>query len=127
MGEGLGTSKVRSALPRSPSGCSFSLVLTCVDRSLDSKDTSIVRTYVLPDFVPTSNNKLGYLRIPPTGLTPPPSPPPTPPPMEEIVPGSGAGNKGKGKEKVVEEEQLLQMNNERFSVPEVVFNPSSIG
>lgn len=40
--------------------------------------------------------------------------------------------KGKGKVKEVvveveEEEQLLQMSNERFSVPEVLFNPSTIG
>lgn len=35
--------------------------------------------------------------------------------------------KGKGKGKVVEEEQVLQMSNERFTVPECLFNPSSIG
>jgi len=51
-----------------------------------------------------------------------------PPPIPAPVPDS----KRKSTEKttapiVVEEEQLLHMNNERFTVPEVVFNPSTIG
>lgn len=41
------------------------------------------------------------------------------------------GGKGNGQElapgKVPADEQLLQMNNERFTVPEVLFNPSTIG
>ncbi|KWU42294.1 actin-domain-containing protein, partial [Rhodotorula sp. JG-1b] len=53
----------------------------------------IVRTYVLPDFVPTSTNKLGYVR---TATA------------------------------TEEEEQLLHLCNERFSVPEVLFTPSTI-
>ncbi|KAK4695673.1 actin-related protein 6, partial [Phenoliferia sp. Uapishka_3] len=80
-----------------------------------SKDTSIVRTYVLPDFVPTSNNKLGYVRLPGDALPPPPP-----------TPAVTTNDKGKGAA-VPEEEQLLQMANERFAVPEAIFNPSSIG
>jgi actin-related protein 6 len=84
-----------------------------------------VRSYVLPDFVPTSSNKLGYVRFPPTGNTPPASPNAEDEDMEpEEVRYDG---KGKGKAKVVEEEQVLQMSNERFTVPECLFNPSSIG
>lgn len=88
-----------------------------------------MQTYVLPDFVPTSSNKLGYVRPPPTGLTPPP-PSPSPPPevdLEFVEPTSKSKVKGKGKEKEVEEEQTLHMSNERFTVPEVIFNPSTIG
>ncbi|POY70972.1 hypothetical protein BMF94_5999 [Rhodotorula taiwanensis] len=75
----------------------------------------IVRTYVLPDFVPTSTNKLGYVR---TGLTPPPPspPPPSDPDVATFVPPP----------KEEEEEQLLHLCNERFSVPEVLFTPSTI-
>lgn len=83
-----------------------------------SRDTHnpIVRTYVLPDFVPTSTNKLGYVR---TGLTPPPPspPPPSDPDVATFVPPP----------KEEEEEQLLHLCNERFSVPEVLFTPSTIG
>ncbi|GAA5993582.1 hypothetical protein JCM10908_000125 [Rhodotorula pacifica] len=82
----------------------------------------IVRTYVLPDFVPTSSNKLGYVR---TGLTPPPpaAPSPTPQPGETPVPMQPEKGGGGGEE---EEEQLLHLCNERFSVPEVLFTPSTI-
>lgn len=85
---------------------------------------------MLPDFLPGSANKLGYARQPPTGRTPPPASrpvkPPTPPPDDLMN-----GGKGNGQElapgKVPADEQLLQMNNERFTVPEVLFNPSTIG
>ncbi|ORY73107.1 actin family [Leucosporidium creatinivorum] len=77
----------------------------------------IVRSYVLPDFLPDSTNKLGFVRPPPTGNTPPP----TPPLAEDAMVVDGAPQK-----KSAEEEQLLQMNNERFTVPEVLFNPSTI-
>lgn len=80
----------------------------------------IVRTYVLPDFVPTSNNKLGYVRQPKTGATPPPIPDPT----EMDLDGQPAPPPAPAPP---EEEQLLQMGNERFTVPEVLFNPSTIG
>lgn len=73
---------------------------------------------MLPDFLPDSTNKLGFVRPPPTGNTPPPTPPP---PVDAMV-VDGAPQK-----KPAEEEQLLQMNNERFTVPEVLFNPSTIG
>lgn len=103
----------------------FSVVLIPVmtmSTSSSSTSNSIVRTYVLPDFVPSSTNKLGYLRPLPTGLTPPPEPKPEVP----TIPQYDA--KGKLKPAVVEEEeQLLQMNNERFTVPEVLFNPSTLG
>ncbi len=80
----------------------------------------IVRTYVLPDFVPTSNNKLGYVRHPRTGNTPPPI-------ADENEMEVDAEPKLAPVGVPVEEEQLLQMGNERFTVPEVLFNPSTIG
>ncbi|GAA5854697.1 hypothetical protein JCM5353_006130 [Sporobolomyces roseus] len=71
----------------------------------------IVRTFVLPDFTPESTNKLGYLR---TGQTPPPEP------LPPLADGSAAPVPEK------EEEQLLFLCNERFSVPEILFNPTTI-
>lgn len=76
----------------------------------------IVRTFVLPDFTPGSKNKLGYVR---TGLTPPPPSPPSPDPSAPpTLPQQ---------QKDAEEEQLLHLCNERFTVPEVLFNPTTIG
>ncbi|TNY17915.1 actin-like protein ARP6 [Rhodotorula diobovata] len=75
----------------------------------------IVRTFVLPDFTPGSKNKLGYVR---TGLTPPPPSPPSPDPSAPpTLPQQ---------QKDAEEEQLLHLCNERFTVPEVLFNPTTI-
>jgi actin-related protein 6 len=74
----------------------------------------LVRTYVLPDFLPDSTNKLGYVR---SGLTPPP---PSPPPVDPSAPYNAP-------QQDKDEEQLLYLCNERFSVPEVLFNPSTIG
>ncbi|KAL8276167.1 hypothetical protein RQP46_011425 [Phenoliferia psychrophenolica] len=85
-----------------------------------SNDTSIVRTYVLPDFVPGSKNKLGYVRHHDAR---PPSPP-LPASTDQQQQQQQGDAKGKGP--AVEEEQLLQMSNERFAVPEVLFNPSTI-
>ena len=92
----------------------------------------IVRTYVLPDFVPTSTNKLGYVR---TGLTPPP--PPLPQNEGDDSTASTSASMMKGGPQAPpptatatateEEEQLLHLCNERFSVPEVLFTPSTIG
>ncbi|GAA5980133.1 hypothetical protein JCM11641_006924 [Rhodosporidiobolus odoratus] len=79
----------------------------------------ITRTFVLPDFTLESTNKLGYVR---TGLTPPPREP-TPPPIDPNAPWT-AVPPAVAKEK--EEEQLLFLANERFTVPEVLFNPSTI-
>ncbi|GAA5952042.1 hypothetical protein JCM10213_005347 [Rhodosporidiobolus nylandii] len=76
----------------------------------------ITRTFVLPDFLPGSTNKLGYLR---TGLTPPP---PSPPPPDPNAPWTSAAPVKEDKD----EEQLLFLANERFAVPEVLFNPSTI-
>ncbi|GAA5912910.1 hypothetical protein JCM8208_002079 [Rhodotorula glutinis] len=76
----------------------------------------IVRTFVLPDFTPGSKNKLGYVR---TGLTPPP---PSPPPPDPTLPASLQLPPAPEKE----EEQLLHLCNERFTVPEVLFNPTTI-
>ncbi|GAA5871145.1 hypothetical protein JCM8547_001470 [Rhodosporidiobolus lusitaniae] len=75
----------------------------------------IVRTYVLPDFTPGSSNKLGYVR---TGLTPPP---PSPPPPDPNAPWAAAVLQPEK-----EEEQLLFLANERFTVPEALFTPSTI-
>ncbi|CEQ39373.1 SPOSA6832_00899, partial [Sporobolomyces salmonicolor] len=79
----------------------------------NANNNHIVRTYVLPDFTPTSTNKLGYVR---TGLTPPP---PSPPPVDPAAPY-------KAQAPPQDEEQLLYLCNERFTVPEVLFNPSTI-
>ncbi|GAA5844602.1 hypothetical protein JCM11251_002240 [Rhodosporidiobolus azoricus] len=76
----------------------------------------ITRTYVLPDFTPGSSNKLGYVR---TGLTPPL---PSPPPPDPNAPWTAQQPEAKQEE----EEQLLFLANERFTVPEVLFTPSSI-
>ncbi|GAA5880812.1 hypothetical protein JCM16303_005125 [Sporobolomyces ruberrimus] len=73
----------------------------------------IVRTYVLPDFTPESTNKLGYVR---TGQTPPPTPPPVDPNNPDQTPASA----------VQDEEQLLYLCNERFTVPEALFTPTTI-
>ncbi|GAA5942621.1 actin family protein [Sporobolomyces koalae] len=78
-------------------------------------NNQVVRTYVLPDFTPESSNKLGYVR---TGQTPPPRPP-TPPQTDQ---GSGYAQP----EAPQDEEQLLYLCNERFTVPEVLFNPTTI-
>ncbi|GAA6009182.1 hypothetical protein JCM11491_005784, partial [Sporobolomyces phaffii] len=71
----------------------------------------IVRTYVLPDFTPDSTNKLGYVR---TGQTPPPIPPPEPAGPDGPAPVAQ------------DEEQLLYLCNERFTVPETLFTPTTI-
>ncbi|KAK4052625.1 Actin- protein 6 [Microbotryomycetes sp. JL221] len=88
----------------------------------------IVRTYVLPDFLPDSPNKLGYVRessmadqnhrkngmngVAGVG----------PGNLHQNVDGSMMAPGGQKQD----EEQLLYMNNERFVIPEVVFNPSTI-
>lgn len=95
-------------------------ILTSASSHSSSKTNSIVRTYVLPDFVPTSANKLGYLRpLPTTGSTPPPSPP--------LFDDDAMRVARRSLPIRDEEEQLLQMSNERFTVPELLFNPSCIG
>lgn len=76
-------------------------------------NNTIVRTFVLPDFTPDSKNKLGYVR---TGQTPPPTPPPGTEEADVNNPPAPP-----------EEEQLLYMCNERFTVPEVLFTPTTIG
>lgn len=85
----------------------------------------IVRSYVLPDFVPTSDNKLGYVRQPRTGTTPPPAPADTANESAMEIDG-GSQQATPQPAKPSEEEQILQMGNERFTVPEVLFHPSSI-
>ncbi|GAA5846660.1 hypothetical protein JCM3766R1_005799 [Sporobolomyces carnicolor] len=75
-------------------------------------NNTIVRTFVLPDFTPDSKNKLGYVR---TGQTPPPTPPPGTEEADVNNPPAPP-----------EEEQLLYMCNERFTVPEVLFTPTTI-
>ncbi|TKA52518.1 hypothetical protein B0A53_04894 [Rhodotorula sp. CCFEE 5036] len=93
-----------------------------------NSNNPIVRTYVLPDFVPTSTNKLGYVR---TGLTPPP--PPSPQNEGDDMTASTSASMMTGGPQpppaataTEEEEQLLHLCNERFSVPEVLFTPSTI-
>lgn len=84
-----------------------------------------MRTYVLPDFVPTSTNKLGYVR---TGLTPPPHASPPPPLTTATGNASGSTSATPAAAAAEEdEEQLLHLCNERFTVPEVLFTPSTIG
>ncbi|KAM0747716.1 actin-domain-containing protein [Meredithblackwellia eburnea MCA 4105] len=80
---------------------------------------NIVRTYVLPDFVPTSENKLGYMRDP--GWVPP-----------TTSLGDDVGTPGEEPKRQQQQQQqqvpdqLLHLANERFTVPEVIFNPSTI-
>lgn len=85
----------------------------CSSNSVNTNNR-IVRTYVLPDFTPESTNKLGYVR---TGQTPPPTPPPVDPNNPDQTPASA----------VQDEEQLLYLCNERFTVPEALFTPTTIG
>ena len=106
LGCGLGAREVRPFR-------SLPIFLAETTSSATNNDMSIVRTYVLPDFVPTSSNKLGYVRMPPTGETPPPEEP------DDVPMEMDDRGKGKAKEGPQEEEQLLQMGNERFTVPEV--------
>ena len=106
----------RSARPT----CEYrSLFESCADAPFCARSrptNPIVRTFVLPDFTPESKNKLGYVR---TGLTPPPPSPPPPDPNAPYATPAPQLEK--------EEEQLLHLCNERFTVPEVLFNPSTIG
>ncbi|KAG9293851.1 hypothetical protein G9A89_019189 [Geosiphon pyriformis] len=68
-----------------------------------TRNNSILQEYVLPDF---SRNKKGYIRSR----------------------GSAAsGNVESVKQYSQLEEQALHMNNERFTVPELLFHPSDIG
>lgn len=103
------------------------LIRLSLSRS-SSLTNPIVRTYVLPDFLPDSLNQLGFVRPLPTGNTPPPISPPT---DEDAIVVDGtpgpSGHAHSKKQAQKEEEQLLQMNNERFTVPEILFNPSTIG
>lgn len=78
----------------------------------------------MPDFVPTSTNKLGYVR---TGLTPPPHASPPPPLTTATGNASGSTSATPAAAAAEEdEEQLLHLCNERFTVPEVLFTPSTI-
>ncbi|XP_031574279.1 actin-related protein 6-like [Actinia tenebrosa] len=64
---------------------------------LKGQENTIVRDYVLPDY---SQIKRGYIK-----------------PLDEMWDSS----------KKKDNEQILRMNNERFSVPEILFHPSDIG
>ncbi|SCV69178.1 BQ2448_2198 [Microbotryum intermedium] len=83
----------------------------------------IIRTYVLPDFLPGSKNKLGFVRDP-NAAAPSPSAFPI---VSEMPSSSTVPTMSNGHTAPVVEEQLLQMNNERFTVPEILFNPTTIG
>ncbi|KAK4046316.1 Actin- protein 6 [Microbotryomycetes sp. JL201] len=82
----------------------------------------IVRTYVLPDFLPDSSNKLGYVRES-SDVDQRNSKNGGAQNLHQNVDGSMMAPGG---QPGVTEEQLLYMNNERFVIPEVLFNPSTI-
>jgi actin-related protein 6 len=76
-----------------------------------------MQSYVLPDFTVAqmaTDRRLGYIL--PRDEAPPPSP-------HKGAAGRGAGGGGRA----ADEFQVLAMENERFSVPEVLLNPSIIG
>jgi actin-related protein 6 len=75
------------------------------------KNNPIVQQYVLPDFSP--GNTTGYI------LSGPNANPPQP-----VAVGDGDVAKP---QHPASEEQILWMNSERFTVPEVLFHPSDIG
>ncbi|WVR04653.1 actin-like protein ARP6 [Kwoniella sp. DSM 27419] len=77
----------------------------------DPKHNAIVQEYVLPDFATKSASRVGYIRSGPNAAVP-----------------EGLENvNGSAKNQVDDEEQVLWMGNERFSGPELLFNPSDIG
>jgi actin-related protein 6 len=82
------------------------------------KDNDIVLNYVLPDFSPNSSNKTGYIQdrkaLPTTATLRSPE-------------KRDKGGMLKAAATAVGEEQVLKMTNERFVVPELLFNPSAIG
>lgn len=97
----------------------------CIVHSLPKKDNPIVQQYCLPDFTPS--NPKGYIKSGP-GAIPRPAPDPA------LDPSANDTGEGKGKGQVpttgtapVVEENVVLMGNERFSVPELLFNPSDIG
>jgi actin-related protein 6 len=71
---------------------------------LPTKQNPIVQEYCLPDFTPS--NPRGYIKSGPNAVPPP-----------EQAEGTAATG----------EEHVVNMSNERFSVPEVLFNPGDIG
>jgi actin-related protein 6 len=87
------------------------------------KVNPIVQQYVLPDFSP--GNTTGYIISGPNAIE------------SEDVDINMDGNAESSMaattkinvraKAVASEEQILWMNNERFTVPEVLFNPSDIG
>ena len=66
--------------------------------SRSSRENSVARDYVLPDF---TSLRRGFMKG-----------------REESLGRPDAANEG---------EQIIRMNNERFAVPELLFNPSDIG
>jgi actin-related protein 6 len=84
------------------------------------KRNAIIQSYVLPDFTVAqmaTDRRLGYI-LPRDEAPPPPSLPHS---------GSAVGWGGRGGGGSADEFQVLTMENERFAVPEVLFNPSIIG
>ncbi|WWC86887.1 actin-like protein ARP6 [Kwoniella dendrophila CBS 6074] len=86
----------------------------------DPKNNPIVQEYVLPDFSSRSSSRTGYIRSGPNAKLP------------EVTQKNGDQNSTNGNgnaKKYVEdeEEQILVMGNERFTGPELLFNPSDIG
>ena len=77
---------------------------------------------MLPDFLPDSTNKLGYVKEPAAESS-------TQQTATQNLHQNGDGSMRApgGHQAQGEEEQLLYMNNERFVIPEVLFNPSTIG
>lgn len=82
-------------------------ILSCLDSTrcrLPPKQNPIVQEYCLPDFTPL--NPRGYIKSGPNAV----------PPLERAEGTAATG-----------EEHVVNMGNERFSVPEVLFHPNDIG
>ncbi|CAG8470121.1 13404_t:CDS:10 [Ambispora gerdemannii] len=76
------------------------------------RDNPILREYVLPDF---SRNKKGFIRFKKSRES------------NAINFAAASSSSSSTTNIILPEEQALFMNNERFSVPELLFNPSDIG
>lgn len=75
------------------------------------RKNAIVQEYILPDFSPNSVSRTGYIRSGPGAA----------------LADESNGTNGHSSKNQEEDEQVLYMGNERFSGPELLFNPSDIG
>jgi actin-related protein 6 len=92
----------------------FNRIILIFDKQtsrLPKSTNPVVQEYCLPDFTPY--NPKGYIKSGPSATTPPERP---------VLDDAGLQN-----QIMAEDEHVVKMNNERFSVPEIIFTPSDIG